>query len=198
MSSSKDLIIVFVKNLVLGQVKTRLAVKIGDERAFDVYAKLIEITKSAIENSKADIHIYFSKEIDSNLFPKHPKFEQIGENLGQRMHNAFKKGFEQGYERIVLIGSDLPDMNDVILNQSFEALKENDFAFGPAIDGGYYLIGMKQLSETPFKNMPWSTAFLYELTKKKIAETSMSIGELKPLNDIDTYEDYINSSIYPL
>lgn len=198
MSSSKKLIIVFVKNLIIGQVKTRLAATVGNEKAFEVYTKLLDITKSAIENSSADIHIYFSKEIDYNLFPKHLKYEQIGEDLGQKMYNAFKTGFGQCYERIVLIGSDLPEMNDAILNQSFETLEENDFAFGPAIDGGYYLIGMKQLSKIPFKNMPWSTSLLYELTKEKITKTSMTVGELTPLNDIDTYEDYINSSIYPV
>lgn len=193
---SKDLIIVFVKNLVIGQVKTRLAVKIGDQKAFQVYSRLVEITSNVVHNCSADVYVYFSESIDVSLFSKGKGKVQEGRDLGEKMYNAFVDGFNTGYERIVLIGSDLPDLNKNTIDSAFNLLKEKDFVFGPAIDGGYYLIGMKSLSQLPFENMPWSTSILYEFTKKKLIENSLNIGELETMNDIDTYEDYLNSSIY--
>jgi hypothetical protein len=103
------------------------------------------------------------------------------------MKKAFSNGFNAGYKNIVLIGSDLSDITSEIIHQSFELLKNSDVVFGPAEDGGYYLVGMKKMQNSIFEDKPWSTdnllsITLYELTNKKI-------NFLKTLNDIDLYED---------
>lgn len=138
---TKELIIVFVKNIKLGKVKTRLAKTIGNQAAFEVYSELVKITETATQNTTFDKRIYFSDAIVETKWGTHFKAVQHGENLGERMKNAFKKGFEDGYERIILIGSDLPDINSTHLEAGLQALKQNEIVFGPAIDGGYYLIG---------------------------------------------------------
>lgn len=188
----KQLLIVFVKNLVIGKVKTRLAKTIGDEEALNVYKKLIDITQKATQNIKADKHIYFSDNIDKNLWKNDLKFIQTGNNLGDKMANAFKAGFKMGYQHIILIGSDLPNMSASIINQGFSQLNKHSFVFGPATDGGYYLVGMTNFSPKIFKNKPWSQPQLLNDTLKDITSYFL----LQPYNDIDTFEDLKESSIY--
>ena len=112
------------------------------------------------------------------------------------MKNAFKKGFEDGYEHIVLIGSDLPDITANHINQGLEALKQNQMTFGPAEDGGYYLIGLSKMHNFVFDNKPWSETNLLEETLSELKENGVTFTTLDILNDIDTYEDLIASKFY--
>jgi rSAM/selenodomain-associated transferase 1 len=193
---NKNLLIVFVKNIKLGKVKTRLAKTIGNQAAFDVYKILVGKTEQAIHNLEMDKHIYFSDVVVDTKWPNNFKTTQTGNNLGERMCNAFKDGFDKGYENIILIGSDLPDISESIINKAFETLKHKDTVFGPAEDGGYYLIGMKQLHTFIFNEKPWSTSTLLEDTLEELQSDIISVGLMQTLNDIDTFEDLKTSSIY--
>jgi rSAM/selenodomain-associated transferase 1 len=193
---SKNLLIVFVKNKKLGQVKTRLAKSIGNEAAFEIYKILIEKTELAIRDLEMDKHIYFSDTVIETEWKNNFKTVQEGHDLGERMKNAFKDGFNKGYEKIVLIGSDLPDITSEIIINAFETLNKKEMVVGPAEDGGYYLIGMKRLHEFVFDNKPWSTAVLLDDTLKELKTNTISVHLLKTLNDIDTFEDLKASSIY--
>ena len=112
------------------------------------------------------------------------------------MKNAFKKGFEDGYERIILIGSDLPDISSEHIRNGLKALSNNDVVFGPAIDGGYYLIGLSNLKDFIFNEKPWSQSNLLEVTLNELDQKSISYSLLRPLNDIDTFEDLVASDFY--
>ena len=193
---SKELVIVFVKNIKLGKVKTRLAKTIGNQGAFDVYTELVSVTEQATQKLKADKRIYFSESIVKNQWENHDKFVQEGVDLGERMKNAFTKGFNDGYDRIVLIGSDLPDINSNHINKGLEALKTNDITFGPAEDGGYYLVGLSKTHLFVFNNKPWSENHLLEETLNEIKEKQISFTTLDTLNDIDNFEDLIASEFY--
>jgi hypothetical protein len=193
---TKDLVIVFVKNIKLGKVKTRLAKTIGNQGAFDVYSELVTVTELATKNISTDKCIYFSDAIIDSTWQDTTKAVQVGSNLGQRMKNAFEKGFEDGYERIVLIGSDLPDISSKHIENGLEALKEVDAVFGPAIDGGYYLIGLSQIKSCVFDNKPWSQSNLLDETLEELTQKNISYKLLEPLNDIDTFEDLIASKFY--
>jgi glycosyltransferase A (GT-A) superfamily protein (DUF2064 family) len=120
---SKQLLIVFLKNIRLGNVKTRLAKSIGDKDALEVYKGLVQITKNASCNLNLTRHIYFSDVIINTEWKKDQKFIQSGTNIGERMENAFLKGFELGFEHIILIGSDLPDISEHIITDAFNKLK---------------------------------------------------------------------------
>lgn len=193
---NKELIIVFVKNIKLGKVKTRLAKTIGAQGAFEVYKELVKITELATENIKTDKRIYFSDVVIDSKWKNDYKAIQEGKNLGERMKNAFIKGFEDGYERIVLIGSDLPDIDSEHIEKGLESLKHNDVVFGPAIDGGYYLVGMTKMYHSIFNNKPWSESHLLEVTLKELDKEKTSYTLLEALNDIDTFEDLESSSFY--
>ena len=193
---SKALVIVFVKNIKLGKVKTRLAKTIGNQGAFQVYAELVKVTEEATKNISEDKRIYFSESVVENQWENHQKFVQVGVDLGERMKNAFKKGFDDGYERIVLIGSDLPDITATHINKGLNALTQNEVVFGPAEDGGYYLIGLSKIHNFVFNNKPWSQTHLLEETLSELKENQVTFSTLDTLNDIDTYEDLIASKFY--
>ena len=193
---TEALVIVFVKNIKLGTVKTRLAKTIGDIGAFEVYSELVKITEKATEQLEIDKRIYFSNTVVDTKWKDDFKTVQNGVDLGERMLNAFKEGFAAGYKKIVLIGSDLPDINETYITKGIEALNENDEVFGPAEDGGYYLIGLSKIEESIFLNKPWSQSNLLNETLQELHSLYISVGILEPLNDIDTYEDLIASDFY--
>lgn len=193
----KNLLIVFAKNKLFGKVKTRLAKTIGDQAAFEVYNRLFEITEtesSAVRNAVVEVH--YSHHLDNDSWKNFNRFVQEGENLGDRMKNAFEKGFERGYENVIGIGADLPEITSGIIEDAFSKLLDNDFVFGPAEDGGYYLVGVKKSKGLyVFENKPWSTPSLLDITKKQIQEKKETFYTLKALNDIDTIDDLKASSI---
>ncbi|WP_242202228.1 TIGR04282 family arsenosugar biosynthesis glycosyltransferase [Aestuariivivens insulae] len=193
---TKDLLIVFVKNLKLGKVKTRLAKTIGDQAAFEVYAELVKLTERATQTLAIDKRIYFSDAIIKTQWKNEFKAIQQGKDLGERMLNAFKKGFEEGYERIVLIGSDLPDISETHIKNAFAALQEVNVTFGPAEDGGYYLVGLSELHPNVFIDKPWSTSHLLDDTLLELKRNNIAYKLLEPLNDIDTFEDLKASKFY--
>jgi len=194
---NKNLLIVFAKNKLYGKVKTRLAKTIGDEGAFKVYAHLYKITEKescGVEN--AIVRVYYSHENDETSWLGKEHFVQEGETLGERMGNAFKKGFDDGFENIIGIGADLAEIKTDIIEDAFVRLENNDFVFGPAEDGGYYLVGISgEKGMYVFEDKPWSTPELFELTKKEILERKDTINTIQMLNDIDTIEDLKKSSI---
>ncbi|MGB0881915.1 MAG: TIGR04282 family arsenosugar biosynthesis glycosyltransferase [Vicingaceae bacterium] len=193
---SKSLLIVFVKNIILGKVKTRLAKTVGDNMAFEVYKELVDITEDCSKKVNADKHIYFSDVVINSKWVDELKFVQQGENLGERMKNAFNFGFEKGYEKIILIGSDLPDITPETIEEGFLGLNHKEIVFGPAEDGGYYLVGMNKPNNFIFENKPWSKSCLLETTLKELKEKEVDTVLLKTLNDIDTFEDLKTSKIY--
>lgn len=193
---SKELIIVFVKNIKLGTVKTRLAKTIGNHAAFEVYKELVDITEKATSDIEVNKRIYFSDVVIDSKWKGFEKFVQKGEDLGLRMKNAFTKGFEDGYERIVLIGSDLPDINATHIENGLKALNDYDVVFGPAVDGGYYLIGLSKLHNCVFDDKPWSQSTLLENTLQELQSKNINYDILDTLNDIDTFEDLVASEFY--
>ena len=190
----KNLIITFTRNPELGKVKTRLAKTIGEASALAIYIKLLEHTESVLRNIDSDKAVYYSVKIrendlwDSNIYQKH---QQFGDDLGIRMQNAFKAGFDTGYNKIVIVGSDLHDLQPKHITQAFEALDKNDVTIGPAEDGGYYLLGMKTLHKDVFENKNWGTETVFDDTIKNLKNESVFL--LEQLNDVDTYEDIKNN-----
>lgn len=193
---TEALVIVFVKNIKLGTVKTRLAKTIGNLGAFEVYSELVKITEKATEQLNIDKRIYFSNAVVDTKWVGVFKTVQQGADLGERMLNAFKDGFDAGYKKIVLIGSDLPDINPTHITNGIEALVKNEVVFGPAEDGGYYLIGLSKMNTSIFTNKPWSQSNLLEVTLKELKQNDVKVGLLDTLNDIDTYDDLIASDFY--
>ena len=157
---------------------------------------MVKITEHATQNILADKRIYFSDSVVETKWKNLNKAVQQGEDLGERMKNAFIKGFSDGYKRIVLIGSDLPEISSTHIENAFNALHKVEVTFGPAEDGGYYLVGMSKLEESIFMNKPWSQPTLLKETLQELHNNNITVSTLDTLNDIDTYEDLIASDFY--
>ncbi|NNK17781.1 MAG: glycosyltransferase [Maribacter sp.] len=190
MAKSKNLLLVFTRNPILGQCKTRLAATVGNQVALDIYNFLLNHTFEITKGLNVHKQIHYSKEIweddiwDSRIFDKQL---QSGSDLGERMANAFRKGFEQGFENIIIIGSDIFDLTMADLEEAFKALEQNEYVIGPAQDGGYYLLGMNKFNIAVFKNKDWGTETVYQSTMKDLKNNKVSLLERR--NDIDIYED---------
>jgi rSAM/selenodomain-associated transferase 1 len=191
----ENAIIIFIKNPVLGKVKTRLAATVGDAKALKIYLLLISHTLQEVENTEADKYIFFSDavvdEIGSNMLPYY-KMVQHGKDLGKRMLNAFATVFAKGYKKVIIIGTDCPGINSALLNSAFKKLDETQIVFGPATDGGYYLAGMTKLVTDLFSNIPWSTANVLNESQSICKRQNKIFSLLKELSDVDVEADLIH------
>ena len=103
------------------------------------------------------------------------------------MEQAFSEAFEAGYKKVVIIGSDLYDLTKEDLKMAFLELNDQDYVIGPAQDGGYYLLGMKQKTPQLFSNKDWSTESVLKQTMKDLRQEKLKLLPVR--NDIDTFED---------
>lgn len=185
-----NLLLIFTRNPALGKVKTRLAQDVGEENALTIYKLLLQHTHDVVVKTYCKKRVGYSVKVqendiwESSLFEK---FQQKGEDLGQRMQHAFSEGLSDGYKKVVIIGSDLYDLQPQHLEQAFDALTSNDAVIGPAKDGGYYLLGMRLLIPEVFKDKPWGTDTVLEKTLEDLKPHSLVV--LEELNDIDFAED---------
>ncbi len=188
--SSKNALIIFTRNPELGKCKTRLAATIGNENALEVYKFLLEHTATISKDIKADRYVFYSETIEkedlwnASLFRKKL---QYGNDLGARMHNAFSELLAMAYNKVMIIGSDLLDLNADLIQEAYSQLEANDVVIGPALDGGYYLLGMKTLHHKVFQNKSWGTDTVLKDTLQDLQASKLHL--LKELNDIDTFED---------
>ena len=187
-------LIVFVKNPIKGRVKTRLGETIGNAEAVRVYQALLAKTKSVISDLSTDRIVYYGDFINDNDLWSSTHFKkalQTGETLGNRMQNAFQESFEKGYQKVIIIGSDCPELSAEIIEQAYQLLDVYDVVLGPAEDGGYYLLGTKCFIPEIFNLSAWSTATVLEETLAIIQKHSLSHQLLPTLSDVDYEEDYI-------
>ena len=189
---NRSLLIIFVKNPVLGKVKTRLAATVGDEAALAVYFQLLKKTYEVTVPLPVDKIVYYSDFVDhDDLWSKgeYEKRVQSGNDLGERMKNAFKESFERGYQKVCIIGSDCLEITTGILNQAFSGLEGHDAAIGPAKDGGYYLLGMRQMIPPLFEKKEWSTDQVFKSTITNFEQLDLGYMKLPVLNDVDDEKD---------
>ncbi|MEZ4969432.1 MAG: TIGR04282 family arsenosugar biosynthesis glycosyltransferase [Flavobacteriaceae bacterium] len=197
MSLSKDLLIIFTRNPELGRCKTRLAATVGNETALDIYQFLLKHTKNITKGLDVGKWVFYSDDIWENDIWERSIYEkkiQSGKDLGERMANAFIDGFNAGYEKIIIIGSDMYDLNENDLLEAFKILDQHDYVIGPAIDGGYYLLGMKYLNPVLFENKSWGTDTVLKATLEDLK--GKNYGLLAPKNDIDNFEDIKDIEIF--
>lgn len=184
---------VLMKNPVKGKVKTRLAATTGEDKALAIYNLLLKQTKSIVsELNNCEIAIFYSDFINHNdLWVKgsNLKYLQSGNNLGERMNNAFEVSFKNDYEKIIIIGTDCYEITTEIIENGFLALTKNDIVIGPATDGGYYLLGMKRLHHKLFENILWSTPNVLTDTVQILIALELTYDLLPELSDIDIEEN---------
>ncbi|MEZ4825893.1 MAG: TIGR04282 family arsenosugar biosynthesis glycosyltransferase [Bacteroidia bacterium] len=190
--SDSRLLLIFVKNPVAGEVKTRLAEGVGEQKAVEIYRKLLDFTFEVTRKVDAEKVIFFGNEIpptDIWEVEGYTRMKQDGPDLGARMQEAFRWGWRQGYSKIVIIGSDCPFISKRKLEDAFSYLDDYTTVIGPAKDGGYYLLGMNRPFPAIFQNKKWSTASVLDDSIADLQIANRSYFLLPVLADIDSRED---------
>ena len=189
----KQALIIFARNPVRGKVKTRLAATMGDDKALSIYQSLLEHTVQITQQLPYDCYVFYADGISKNdVWPDdlYLKKNQEGKDLGQRMLHAFDTLFQQGYQKIIIIGTDCFELSSSILLDAFTALDEKEVVIGPSEDGGYYLLGMRQFFPFLFEEKAWSTDSVYSSTVQQLVIQNIRYEILPILNDIDTEDDW--------
>lgn len=199
---SSGQILVMLKAPELGRVKTRLAASIGAEKALFVYQHLLAIALNALAPIANQVQLWYTGSV--NHLPAQVKafslHQQVISDLGYRMAKAFEDSFT-AYpgQPAIIIGTDCPALFDGNhIYEALHALSSYDMVIGPAEDGGYYLLGMRQLHNTLFEGIEWSTAGVFAQTIAAATEAGLSVCELPTLGDIDTIDDLESSHWYYL
>jgi len=189
-------ILFLVKYPERGRVKTRLAATLGNDTALALYQGFVVDLLSVLNTCGRPRMIYYAPaeaqdRLRAWLGPEDSYTAQRGSDIGERMKNAFLDAFETGVEQAILIGSDVPAITADILDEGLRSLACNDVVIGPAMDGGYYLIGFNAGSFQPnaFDGIAWSTDTVFERTMAILSRSNHRVHVLPTLRDIDTPED---------
>ncbi|MFW6331738.1 MAG: TIGR04282 family arsenosugar biosynthesis glycosyltransferase, partial [Thermodesulfobacteriota bacterium] len=186
-------VLLFLKAPEIGRVKTRLSKDLNPRTGIDLYRCFVSDILSTLEKTGLSIILCHDppddpKAIRRWLGNRHPLMPQHAGDLGERMADAFRNCFSRGFDRAVLIGTDIPDLPPAFLREAFSRLKEHPVVLGPAEDGGYYLIGFRSDSFIPevFKEISWSTPSVLEQTRDILKTLGRSCYLLPIWKDIDT------------
>lgn len=194
MGKSESALGIFFRIPELGKVKRRLAKQIGDEEALKVYqAMLIETMKNVQKLEGINLYGFYAGSLEPSLeFPSTISYiPQKGIDLGERMLNALAYLFEKGYKKVVLIGSDSPDLPIDYIKQAFQMFNKYALVIGPSKDGGYYLIGMNKPLNEIFKDIVWGSKHVFQDTLLKAKEANINFFLLPEWYDIDDLESLI-------
>lgn len=185
-------LVCFVKAPIKGAVKTRLAKRIGDERTLVLYESFVRNLLSIPLPLFCERFIAYDTPNTSLALPEYLQHEtlfyQEGDDLGEKMCHAFTYLFAKGYKRVILVGSDVPEITPSIIDEAFRALSHKDGILSPTFDGGYYLIGFHAhtFTQEAFKEIRYSTPSVFKETKARLK--TLLLAEGKKLHDIDTLE----------
>jgi len=194
---SRQHLIIFTRYPEPGKTKTRLIPALGDVGAANLHKQMTEHTifqvKELQKITRVSVEVRFTDgnlEKMQNWLGHDLGYQFQGEgDLGARMAESFINVFNQKAQQVIIIGTDCPDLNSQILTTAFEKLEVFNLVLGPALDGGYYLIGLQQPIAELFMNISWGTAQVFAKTVEIAQKLNLSIGYLQPLADIDRPED---------
>lgn len=190
-------LIIFTRYPEAGKAKTRLIPALGAEGAMLVHRQMVEHTLVQVQKLQFAqplcVEVRFTGG-DRNLMRawlgSNLVYTPQGEgDLGERLVRSLQAAFSAGVGRVVVIGTDCPDLDATLMQQAFKALQTHDLVLGSATDGGYYLIGLRQLVPELFQNIAWSTAAVLQQTLTIAQTLGLQFTLLPILSDVDRPED---------
>lgn len=196
-NKAPEKLIIFTRYPEPGKTKTRLIPALGTQGAANLHRHLIQNTLNQVQNLTKNrpvtVEVKYaggSQELMQNLLPPEINCSpQSQGDLGEKMNNALAENFAQTIQRIIIIGTDCPELDTHRLAQAFNRLYHNDLVLGPALDGGYYLIGMQRPIPELFVKIDWGTELVLQQTLTIAQHLNLSYSLLDPLADIDRPED---------
>lgn len=197
MSKKSNKLLIFTKSPILGEVKTRLQPDYTPEQSLIVHKRLMLNTLELTKNLKEfDIELCCAPDRNTSFFLECEKNfpislnNQEGADIGERMAFSLSVSL-QTHEKVIVIGTDCPDIDEDYITQAFAALDENDAVIGPASDGGYVLLGLTKFSMDIFTDISWGSEKVFTQTKKVFENLSWSLKELGIMHDLDRPEDLL-------
>jgi len=191
---SKDCLVIFLKNPKLGNVKTRIAATLGDQKALDIYLELLDTTIINTADKGFETLLFFSENLnDLSQYPYERRL-QVSGDLGNKLKSAIDEVLNT-MDKCLIIGSDCPYINNEIILEAFQSLQDHDLVLGPTPDGGYYLIGLKQNEKSLFEDISWSTDSVFAQTISEAKNAKLSTYLLPILTDVDhasDWDDYLS------
>jgi rSAM/selenodomain-associated transferase 1 len=203
MLALKRLVVVFLKLPTPGRVKTRLAAGVGDREAVMIYTELVRRTLAALPDEGSSVWLFGEPaarlgEIESwvdslGIFAWQARAKMIpqpGGDLGDRLSMAFERAFAESFEQVLAVGTDCPQLTRAHFQDAWERLNETDAVVGPAVDGGYYLIGLRSPAPELFSEIPWSSPVTLEATLRAAESAGLTVSRLETLRDVDSIDDW--------
>lgn len=193
---SKNGLIIFTRIPEAGKTKTRLQIKLSKEECANLHKCFLkDIYDIFVNLNYIDIIICHTEEGDLNIlknifYKENLYIKQYGNNLNEKMYNAIKEVLSLKYDKCVLIGTDIPEINKDDIINAFNLLNNNDFVFGASYDGGYYLVGMKEANDIIFKSGSGNLKDIINI----VETNNLKYGLVSKKYDIDEYEDLIDLS----
>lgn len=194
-------LVIFAKAPVPGRVKTRLCPPLTPDEAATLHGSFVldtlERTKAAIIKGRLLLDRFLACYPSASvaffkiLEERHGVrlLEQMGDDLGQRMHRVFTDLFGLGYRQVFIMGTDLPTLPLSVYQQAVSLIESHDLVLGPATDGGYYLIGLRRSVPELFTDVPWSTPDVLAVTRRNASTLGLTVGLLKEWRDVDVADD---------
>jgi rSAM/selenodomain-associated transferase 2/rSAM/selenodomain-associated transferase 1 len=192
-------LIVFARFPEAGNTKTRLIPALGAERAARLQEALtrrtLEVARQVCAQRLCDLEVRFSggdiKQM-SRLYGTEWRFApQLGADLGERLEQSVDVATSEGAKRVLVIGTDCPELETATLVEAFDRLAQADLVLGPALDGGYYLIGLNGKRTEFFREIDWGTDRVLQQSLERARQSRCKIHQLRPLSDVDYPEDLL-------
>jgi rSAM/selenodomain-associated transferase 1 len=190
-------LIVYAKRPLPGYAKTRLGAAIGAEQAAGVYARLVYTYLLDLVRANLDAQIELSVASPADVpffaeaFPELHVRPQVAGDLGQRMMASFVQAFAEGAQQVVLTGSDIPGLDSALVCAAFDALGTAPIVIGPAIDGGYYLIGMRAPGANLFEDIAWSSEHVLAQTEALARARGLAVARVAEQRDVDVRDEFV-------
>lgn len=189
------IVCIFARAAVLGAVKTRLAATLGAQAALDAHVRLVQDTLSRltrVDGVSTELWLDHAQHPVGRQWGRRwqvPVRQQVGDDLGARMHHALLSGLDRGC-RTLVVGTDCPAIDGHYLRSAVMALEQHDVVLGPAEDGGYGLIGLRRSAPELFQNIPWGTGDVLDASLAAGARAGLSVCRLDEIWDVDTAADW--------
>ena len=198
LANPSELLVLFTRYPEPGKTKTRLIPILGVQGAADLQRQMTEHAinrvRGLVDSRPVEMEVRYeggNRELMEKWLGTSVSYQpQGGGDLGARMQRAFSDAFQQGFSRVVIMGTDCPGVTGVIVRTGFNLLNQFDLVLGAAEDGGYYLIGLRQEMEQLFHDMPWGTSEVRARTVEAANQLGLRVVSLDLLVDVDRAEDF--------
>jgi len=202
-AESETCLIVFARTPVRGSVKTRMRPFLSEDDCLRLHSLLLRLWMGRLRDwglGQVQKTVFLTP-LDADRAEPGLKLQvpegvavetQQGDDLGERLSHALNQKWNEGFRKLVFIGTDSPVLGIEDLQAAFQALEQNDVVLGPATDGGYYLIGFSALLPMVFSSISWGTSEVFRETVQRMERNSVRWQCLRESFDLDTYEDLVN------